>query len=302
VDSDEATATVEEVITLVGQHYFDVEVAADITRALLAGLADGRYRLDETSLAEAVTADLQSINGDKHLRLIHHVEPLAEREHGDDTEELIAMARWADQTSGGIAKVERMRGNVGYLDIEPVLFPVAQCGDAMSAAMSLVAPTDALIIDVRHCLGGDPAMVAWLCSYLYGYEPVQLSSLHERDLTTQSWTLSFVPGRRFGATKPVYVLTSATTFSGGEQLAYDLQQLKRATIVGEVTKGGAHAREGFRVHAHFEATVSVARGVNPISGSNWEGSGVVPDVAVPADEALDRAYELAVEHLAAATD
>jgi hypothetical protein len=165
MDSDEATTTVEEVITLVSQHYFDTEVAAEISRALQTGLADGRYGLDEPSLAEAVTADLQSVNGDKHLRLVHHVEPLPEREPGDDTEELIAMARWADQTSGGIAKVERLRGNIGHLDIAPVLFPVAICGDAMTAAMNLVAPTDALIIDVRGCLGGDPAMVAWLCSY-----------------------------------------------------------------------------------------------------------------------------------------
>lgn len=294
----EPAATVQDLSTLLDDHYFDVEVAAAITRVLQVGLADGRYQLDETSLADVVTADLQSINGDKHLRLIHHAEPLPEREPGNDTAEWAAMARWADQTSGGIAKVERLEGNVGYLDIQPVLFPVAMCGEAMTAAMGLVAPTDALIIDVRRCLGGDPAMVAWLCSYLYGREPAQLCSLQERHTTTQSWTLPHVPGRRFGVDKPVWVLTSAVTFSGGEQLSYDLQQLKRATIVGEVTKGGAHAREGFRVSAHLEATISVARGVNPISGSNWEGTGVVPDVAVPADEALDRAYEFALESVA----
>ncbi len=128
---------------------------------------------------------------------------------------------------------------------------------------------------------------------------MELTGLYERetDRIRQSWTLPFVPGRRFGGTKPVYVLTSPATFSGGEQLGYDLQQLGRATIVGERTKGGAHAREGFRVHPHLEATISVARGVNPFTGGNWEGTGITPDADVPAGHARDRAYQLALEHV-----
>ncbi|MBA2555313.1 MAG: peptidase S41, partial [Geodermatophilaceae bacterium] len=100
--------------------------------------------------------------------------------------------------------------------------------------------------------------------------PVGLSGFYERvlDRTRQLWTLPFVPGRRLAAGKPVYVLTSGATFSGGEALAYDLQQLGRATVVGERTRGGAHPRRGFRVHAHLEATIPVARAVSPISGSN----------------------------------
>jgi hypothetical protein len=295
VQPDDVDEVVHQVIDLLDERYLDPEVAVAISAVLRGALEHGRYPADEVSLATAVTADLQSVNGDKHLRLVHHVDELPAREPGEDAEEYAAMCGWADNTAGGIARVERLDGNVGYLNVDPVLFPVAHCGDAMSAAMHVLAATSALIIDVRRCLGGDPAMVAWLCSYLYDRDPVQLSSLEERGRVTQSWTLPFVPGPRFGATKPVYVLTSATTFSGGEQLSYDLQQLGRATIVGEVTRGGAHAREGFRVHPHLEATISVARGINPISGGNWEGVGVTPDVAVPAEQALERAYELALE-------
>ena len=94
------------------------------------------------------------------------------------------------------------------------------------------------------------------------------------------------------------MLTSSATFSGGEQVSYDLQQLARATIIGERTKGGANAREGFRVQAHLEATIPVARGVNPISGTNWEGTGVTPDIEVPAEHARHRAYQLALAHVA----
>jgi hypothetical protein len=295
MEAHEVAEVAEQVIALVQSHYLDPAVGAAISDVLVAALAAGRYGIDEEALAEAVTADLQSINGDKHLRLNYHAEELAERAPGDDSEEYAEMARWAGETSAGIVRVERLAGNVGHVDIDPVLFPVALCGQAMTAAMTLVAPCRALIIDVRRCLGGEPAMVAWLCSYLFDHEPVQLSSLQERGCLTQSWTLPFVPGARFGATKPVYVLTSATTFSGGEQLSYDLQQLGRATVIGEVTRGGAHAREGFRVHPHLEATVSVAAAVNPISGANWEGSGVTPDIEVPADEALARAHQLALD-------
>lgn len=181
-----------------------------------------------------------------------------------------------------------------------MLFPVAIGADAIGSAMSLVAQAQALIVDLRQTLGGDPEMTAFLLSYLFGATPVQLSSLHEgRECRVrQYWTLPFVPGRRFGPAKPVYVLTSAVTFSGGEQVAYDLQQLGRATIVGERTRGGAHPREGFRLHPYLEAAIPVARSVSPVTGGNWEGTGVMPDVEAVAPDALDVAHKLALARLA----
>ena len=209
------------------------------------------------------------------------------------------MARWAQQTCGGVASVQRLAGNVGYLDLQPILFPAVIGAELITAALSLVAATEALIIDVRRCLGGEPAMAAFLISYLWDHDPVQLTGLQERrdDRPRQSWTLPYVPGRRFGKTKPVYVLTSAATFSGGEQLAHDLKQLGRAVLIGEPTRGGGHAREGFRVHPHLEATISVAAAVSPVSGTSWEGTGVTPDVPTPAAQARDKAHRLALEQV-----
>jgi C-terminal processing protease CtpA/Prc len=214
------------------------------------------------------------------------------------------MARWAGQTCGGVACVRRLSGNVGYLELQPVLFPAALCGEIITAAMSLLATTDVLIIDLRHCLGGEPTMAAFLISYLWDYEPAQLTGLREGkdNQLKQAWTLPYVPARRFGKAKPVYALTSATTFSGGEHLSYDLQQLGRATIIGERTRGGARARarEGFPVHPHLEATISVAEAVNPKTGGNWEGTGVVPDIQTTAGQARDTAYKLALQDVIAA--
>jgi Peptidase family S41/N-terminal domain of Peptidase_S41 in eukaryotic IRBP len=296
MDEAELTGVVNQVRTLVETHYIFPEVAAKVSGVLAAGLADGRYPADPAALAAVVTADLQSVNGDKHLRLLYHEEAIPPRTPGDDREEYDAMARWAGQTCGGVACAQRLAGNVGYLDLRPVLFPAVLAGEAMTAAMSLLATTDALIIDLRNCLGGEPSMPTFIISYLWDHDPAQLSGLRERkdNLPRQTWTLPYVPGRRFGKDKPAYVLTSAVTFSGGEQLSYDLQALGRATIVGEPTRGGAHAREGFRVHPHLEAAISVAEAVNPRTGGNWEGTGVTPDIKTTADRARDTAYDRAL--------
>jgi hypothetical protein len=285
---------------LVETHYVFPEAAADISRLLADGLATGRYPADVRPLAEAVTADLQSVNGDKHLRLLFHEEVIPERPAGDDSQEYAAMAQWAERTCGGVACVQRLEPNVGYVDLSPVLFPAAISGASVTAAMSLVAGADALLLDLRGCLGGEPAMVAHIISYLWDEEPVQLTGLRERATgpVRQSWTLPYVAGRRFGKVKPVYVLTGPVTFSGGEQLAYDLQQLGRARLVGERTRGGANAREAFRVDPHLEATISVAAAVSPVTGANWEGSGVAPDIETSADEARDAAYQAALQDLA----
>jgi Peptidase family S41/N-terminal domain of Peptidase_S41 in eukaryotic IRBP len=300
MDESELTRVVDEIRTLVEAHYVFPDVAAAVSRVLADGLAEGRYPAEARSLATAVTADLQSVNGDRHLRLLYHEQALPQRTPGDDSEEYAAMAQWAGMACGGVACLQRLAGNVGYLDLQPVLFPAAISGESITAAMTLLAGTDALIIDLRHCLGGEPGMATFIISYLWDHEPAQLSGLRERSQLTQAWTLPYVPGGRFGKVKPVYVLTSAATFSGGEQLSYDLQQLGRATIIGERTRGGAHAREGFTVHPHLEATISVAAAVNPKTGGNWEGAGVTPDRQTPAAQTKDTAYRLALQDVTAA--
>ena len=125
MDQNEVTRVVHEVQALVEARYVYPRIGAQVAQVLATGLAEDRYPAGERQLADAVTADLQSVNGDKHLRLLYHDQPIGHREPGDDAEEYAAVARWAQQTCGGVASVQRLAGNVGYLDLQPILFPAS---------------------------------------------------------------------------------------------------------------------------------------------------------------------------------
>ncbi|WP_406037575.1 S41 family peptidase [Micromonospora sp. NBC_00898] len=293
---DETTEIIERAAKLVAERYVLPDVAERIAAHLGDRLRDGRYAdaPEPAALAALVTEDLQSVNGDLHLRLRHHPTPLVERDDDPIEARLTPLAR---TTMGGVARVERLAGNVGLLEIRPYLFPPQLAGDAVTAALRLLVGTDALLLDLRGNRGGSPDMVALVCGWFFA-EPVHLHTMHDRSGDTrQFWSAAYVAGPRYDADQPVYVLTGAETFSGGEELAYDLQQLGRATVMGERTRGGAHPCEGFPAHPHLELTVPVARPVNPLTGTNWEGCGVTPDVEVAADDARDLAYRKALEIL-----
>ncbi|MEV6970813.1 S41 family peptidase [Hamadaea sp. NPDC051192] len=291
--------TVEKFRDLLRQHYVFPEIAEKIDEILAEGVASGRYAVaDEAELAALVTADAQRINGDKHLRLLYHAEelpePADESLKAQEAAFLAEMVTFAGRTASGMHRVERLDGNVAYLDIQPRLLPAVITAEAISAAMTLVADADALIVDVRGCLGGEPSIVALLLSYLFDDEETPLTGIYDRasDSTRQWWTFATVPGRRYGGSKPVYVLIGPKTFSGGEQVAYDLKVTGRATLVGQATRGGAHPRFGVRLTPHLEASIPTARAVHPLTGTNWEGVGVAPDVEVDADAAFETALSL----------
>jgi hypothetical protein len=295
---------VTETAKLTVDHYVFPEVAEQLSALLVERLAAGRYASAGTAeeLSVLVTEDLQSVNGDRHLRLQFHAEEVPEEPGGALLAEI---TREADGSMNGVPLVQRLDGGVALLELGPIIFPMelkdGAAGQTLIAGLNLVACAEALIIDLRRTRGGVPDTVAFICSYLLD-ESTHLNTNYWRDGDTyaQSWTLPYVPGPRFGGSKPLYILTSGTTFSGGEELSYDLQQLGRAVVVGERSRGGAHPREGYTVHPHLEATIPVGRSVNPVSGTDWEGVGVQPDIEVPAAEALDRAHHEALAAIAAA--
>ncbi|MFF5303222.1 S41 family peptidase [Streptomyces sp. NPDC013161] len=288
---------IDETARLLTEHYVFPETAEQLADLLHRRLTDGAYDVDDAEeLARLVTADLQSVNGDRHLRLKHHADPVPPKQGAAN---LAAIRRDFDTSLGGAPRVELLDGGVAVVEMAPMLFPLEWAAEPLSAALTLASRARALIVDLRANRGGDPDTVAFVCSYLLD-ERTHLNTMYWRagERTEQSWSLPHVPGTRFGGTKPLYVLSSDSTFSAAEELAYDLQQLGRAVVVGERTRGGAHPCEGWTVHPHLEATVPVGRAVNPVSGTNWEGTGVQPDVPCAAADSLSRAHALALTRLA----
>jgi C-terminal processing protease CtpA/Prc len=296
VDRATRTAVVDSVLRHLRDEYVFPEKAAEMERAIRRRVQRKEYEAITSAkvFAESLTAHLQAVSQDKHLRVRYSHEPLQPFvEHGDpSTEDRARMDRMARLRNYGFEKVERLRGNVGYLDLRGFMGVTGGAGATAAAAMSFLANSDALIVDLRQNGGGAPEMVALVSSYLFPEgERVHLNDLYFRpaNQTTQFWTLPYVPGTR-SAGKDVYVLTSRRTFSAAEEFTYNLKNLKRATIVGEVTGGGAHPGGFARLDEHFGAFIPSGRAINPISKTNWEGTGVKPDIEVPADQALKTAH------------
>jgi hypothetical protein len=313
-DDGEPMSTREIVTTaleLLRASYVFPEVGDRAAAAVEARLAAGEYdALDAPALADTLTGHLNEICDDKHLRVWAPRGPRpggpgpggpgarpGGEEPDDHESRVLAMRRMGRLDNFGIHRAERLDGNIGYLDLRRVPAP-AIAGPAIAAAMELVAGTYALIIDLRRNGGGSPDGVVFWCSYLFGDHPTHLNDIFRADTgeTRQFWALPYVPGPRY-LDRPVSVLTGERTFSGGEDFAYTLQALGRAEVIGDPTGGGAHPTRVFPISPAVNIAVPFARSVNPVTGTNWQGTGVVPDIAVPEAEARDVAYAKALRHV-----
>lgn len=239
-------------------------------------------------LARRLTADLQAVSEDRHLEVQYSAEVLPpERTDAEpsaaEKAQLLAIGR---RLNFGVETVGRLPFNIGYVDLRAFM-PPDQVRSKYAAMMTLLGDTRALIIDLRKNDGGDPEAVALLASYLFD-TPTRLNDIYSRvdDRTHPMWTRARLDGPRYGAAREVYVLTSGKTFSGGEDFSYALKNLKRATLVGERTGGGAHPGMPHMLTEHFAVFIPFGRSISPITHTDWEGTGVIPDVAVPADKAL----------------
>lgn len=292
----EQAEVVEQAAKLIESRYVDPQAGREIARALRRERSL-QAPAEPKDLADRMTTFLRERGSDGHFMVSWSEKALTPADFSDEMSAADIDRYYGPKLNHGVAKVERLDGNVMLLDLR-VFPPPDLAGDVIAAAMTLVAQGDALIIDLRQN-GGGMETVNLVAGYLLP-PGAQLSAFYDRPsgrLTPQT-TAVWQPGRRFGADKPLYILTGKRTFSAAEALAYDLQALKRATIVGEVTGGGANPFEYRRLTDHFALGLPEKRSVNPVTGTNWQGVGVKPDVAVPADQALDRALALARAEIA----
>jgi hypothetical protein len=281
---------IDSLIKEVNNGYVFPDLAKKVDASLRAQHKRGAYDsiTSAQKLSEVLTAHLQATTSDRHLRVMYseQVIPESKPSIGPSPEEGARRLAMMRSNNFGVRKIEHLPFNIGHLDLVGFM-SAKDAADTIAGAMTVLAHTDALIIDLRNNGGGDSATVTLLASYLFD-KRTQLNDFYYREgnRIEQRWTADVVPGLRYGQKKEVYVLTSKDSFSAAEDFTYALKNLKRVTVVGETTGGGANPGTDKRLLPNFSVFMPLGRSISPITKTNWEGVGVTPDVSVCAGDAL----------------
>lgn len=291
----ERRRVIDAVVANLKKYYVAPDVAEKTADALLIHEKRGEYQTitEGTVLADRLTAQMRDMSHDMNLMVTYSEDPLPDRPPGPPPGAMERYREAMKQSHCMFARVEVLLHDVGYFKLNSFPDP-AICEAEARAAMARLNNAKAIIFDLRDNGGGYPEMVSLIAAYLFDHPEYMFNP--RENTTAQSWTKSPVPGSKL-ADKPVYVLTSARTFSGAEQFSYDLKMLKRATLVGETTRGGAHAGVFHRIDDHFAMGIPETRPINPYETTGWEGTGVKPDVKVKAADALITAEKMAERDL-----
>lgn len=296
--AEERRRVIDGAIANLTKYYIDRDGAQKMADALLAheNNGDDDAVTDGAAFADLLTRQMRDVSHDEYLTMVFSTDTTPENPPAPTPQDVTRYRKEMEETNCTFESVKLLPHNIGYLKFNA--FPDASvCQTRVAAAMASLNHADAIIFDLRDNRGGYSNTVALIATYLFDH-PVHLNDFYNRgdNSTEQSWTLPPIPGNRL-ADKPAFVLTSPTTFSAAEGFSYDLKMLKRATLVGETTSGRGHMGMGHRIDDHFTIRVPGIRVVNPISKTNWEDTGVEPDVKVKAPDALVTAEKLAESNL-----
>jgi retinol-binding protein 3 len=300
LSDDDRRRLVDQIARELEAHYVFPGVGARMASAVRERASSGGYDdvHSAADLARVITDQMRDISHDRHALLERTPPP--EQATAEEAEWTRTMAQ--NHATSGFGATERLPGNVAHL-IMTSFEPGPDVPVVVTRRLSEIADADALIVDLRDNSGGDPATVAFVASYLFDPPRVHLNDMFWRDdgSTDPFFTTPDVPGKRYGAQKPVFVLTSKHTFSAAEEFAYDLQSLHRGQVIGEPTAGGAHPVAVRKLSPLLSLRVPTGRAINPVTKTDWEGTGVKPDVAVDAASSLHAAQVLALRSILGTT-
>lgn len=285
---------IDSLITAFERHYVYPDKARDLGVYIRNRFAEGAYAdaSDLNVIAGKLSEDMRSFTNDKHI-CISVMSPDNSPTNGDtNTKEKIDRRA---RTNFGIRKAEWLVGNVGYLRFD-YLDNVEYAGEAAAAAMNFIGRCDAAIIDLRYNVGGEESMLQFLASYFFK-KPTEINARYfaETDSLVQTWTSAYVPGRKM-VDVDLYILMSHYTASGAEAFSYSMKHAGRAVLVGEKTSGAAHWAEFYDFpKVQLRAQIPIARAINPVTKTNWEGKGVTPHIEVQSENALAVAHREALK-------
>ncbi|NIA57090.1 S41 family peptidase [Massilia sp. TW-1] len=286
VDGPTRAQAIDTLIARLDQHYVFPETARQIETLLRQRQHGGKYDAitNGEQFAARLTADMASVAHDLHMKVKFSPTRLRPGREVDAMPN--ATSKAVRDRNHGVDGVDHLSPAIGYLRIT-AFPPRSLVADRYASALDKLSDTSALVIDVRNNGGGDPESVALLISYFVD-RPTRLNDIWSRDSgqTTQTWTEGKLDGKRYGGSKPVVILAGPGTASAGEDFTYTMQALKRATVIGERTWGGAHPIALYRLGDHFYAAIPHSRTISPITHTNWEGTGVAPDIGTPPADAL----------------
>ena len=269
------------------EQYIYKETAEKVAGYIKKRYQEGAYDTISTtnSFKGIMTDELQAISHDKHMRVFLRRQRQVINSGSDPLFDQYIQTLEGYDENFGFLKVEIVENNIGYVDFRYFASPF-QAEDRVASVMKFLKYSNALIFDIRKNGGGSPEMVQLMCSYLFD-EKVHLNSLYwrEGDRLVEYWTVDEVEGEKMPDV-PVFVLTSNKTFSGAEEFTYNLKTRNRATIIGETTGGGANPGGMRPITENFGLFIPTGRAINPVTGTNWEGTGIEPDIKVSADSAL----------------
>ncbi len=307
VSREQAAHTVEALSAALAKNYVFPDMAAKIAETLRAKLSTGGYDTfqDKEALARALTDDLIKTSGDLHFTV--GVDPAWVTQYRTKDVPAVAAARRkaeyeeAAKTNFGFRSVQRLEGNIGYIDLAYFADPTLAF-DTAAAAMRMVENTDAVIIDLRYNNGGHLEMAQFIASYFFSGEKDQLlfDYYYNEDgkrIERGQWVLPALPGKRM-TDKPLYILTGSTSFSAAEWLSYTMKKLGRARLIGALTAGGAHPVDRKPIDSNFFVQVPIGQIRDPVDHGDFEGVGVRPDLEVPSMDALRVAHKFAIEERA----
>lgn len=284
--------TITKIDLLLQEHYVFSDQAELIINHLNKSLKEGKFKKYELldSFAIAITKELRVVNNDKHLGVWAAFVPVQEHENQSDDYQMY-LKNYTDtrKQAGGFKEVKVIDGNIGYLNID---FFLAETNKTIDAYMALLANTDAIIIDLRNNGGGNPKTVNYLCSYFLESN-LLINTLYFRQGNRKDEVITHEVNGRKRIDVPLFIITGPKAFSGAEEFSYNMQSQKRAVLVGEATGGAANPGDVFKINSDLEIFIPVGTGVNPVTKTNWEGIGVLPEIKTSAENAYSKTVELA---------
>jgi len=296
LDTKEKKAVISAVKKHLEESYIDLDLSKKMILELDKKLNSSNYKkiTSPVEFSKTITEDLQAISKDLHLKVRFEPESIAKGNNVISQEAQLEMekrmALQMAEINYGFTEVKILDGNIGYLNLNQFA-DIKYAEETVAATMNFLSNTSAIIIDLRANRGGVPSMVQLLSSYFFDEKPVLLSDFYERKTNekTKLYSLENVNGKR-SADKPLYILTSKHTFSAAEAFTYTLKYLDRATVVGEVTKGGANRTKRVNLNTEFTISIPYLQPINPVTKTNWEAKGVQPNIKTNEKDAFVYAY------------